>query len=84
MKEEKKKRAPGKVLSAVLEVLGELLVMAVFFAVGLGVMALLGNRDAVENMDPELVILLGILVIFAAVFVVTAIVMLFRKKKKSK
>ena len=52
-KYEKKVPFWKKAGAAVLEMLGELLIMAVFFLIGAGILILLGNKEAIADMDPE-------------------------------
>lgn len=81
-KHEKKVPFWKKAGNAILEILGELVAMVVLFAIGAGIMSLLGSKEAIADMDPELTILLGavaVLVLFGIIFAVASAI---RKKKK--
>ena len=80
---EKKKRFTWKRFGeGVLEILAELVAVAIFFAIGAGIMALLGNKETMETVDPDLLILLGALVVLAAFGILFAIIAAVKKKKK--
>ena len=83
-KYEKKVPFWKKAGAAVLEMLGELLIMAVFFLIGAGILILLGNKEAIADMDPDMPILLGALAVIALFGVIFAVVAVVRKKKKKK
>ena len=80
-KSDKKPSFLKKLGNAALEILAELVAMVILFAIGAGIMVLFGNRKALENMDPDLLTLLGALVVLAAFGIVIAIVSAVRKKK---
>ena len=82
--EQNEKKIPfcKKVGAVILEVLGELLVGGICFVIGAGVMALLGNWDAPETIDSELLILLGMVIVLALVLIPCSIIVAVRKKKK--
>ena len=80
---EKRKNTFWKKLGAIaLEILGELAVTVMIFAIGAGIMALLGNADAVAAMDSELLILLGALVVLAGFGILFAVIAILRKIKR--
>ena len=82
----KKDKLPGKfarfckgVLNASLEVIGELLIHGVFFAVGLGLVLLFGFGPM--ELDPEVILLLGIVAVGIVAFLVYLLIVLFKKRK---
>ena len=72
----------SKMLDGFLEIFGELIVMLVSVAVGIGIFSLFGRQDLLKQSDPELIALIGILAIFAIVGIVIAVVAVIKKKKK--
>ena len=82
--EKYEKKAPfwKKAGNAALEILGELVITAVLFAIGAGILILLGNKKAVADMDPDMTALLGALVVLAVFGMVFAVASAVRKKKK--
>lgn len=81
-KYEKKVPFWKKAGNAALEILGELVITAVLFAVGAGILILLGDKTAVADMDPDMTALLGALVVLAVFGMVFAVASAVRKKKK--
>ena len=67
------------VLNASLEVIGELLIHGVFFAVGLGLVLLFGLGPM--ELDPEVIILLGIVAVGIVAFLVYLLIVLFKNRK---
>ena len=82
MEKEKKKSFWTKILDVFLEIFGELILMLVSVAVGIGIISLLGRQDLIKKLDPEFIALIGILAIFAIVGIVIAAVAVIKKKKK--
>lgn len=80
--EKPKKGLWKKVGEGFLEIFGELIIILIAFAAGMGILTLLGQKDLVEQWDPELVSLVGILAILAVTGIVIAIVAIVKKKKK--
>ena len=78
-----KNPATKKVLSVLGEILCELLLTAVCFAIGFGILTLLGYRDVLENVDSDLIILPGCLVVLAVFGAVIAIVSVIKKNKEN-
>ena len=66
------------------EILGELVITIVFFLIGAGVLFLLGSKEAIMDMDPDLTILLGALAVLALFGVIFTVASAIRKKKKRK
>ena len=81
-KEKKQKSFWTKILDVFLEIFGELILMLVSVAVGIGIISLLGRQDLIKKLDPEFIALIGILAIFAIVGIVIAAVAVIKKKKK--
>ena len=80
--ENKQKSFLRKLGAAILEFLGELIIAVVFFAIGAGIMALLGNPDAIPTADSELLVFLGALVVLCAFGVLFAVIAIIRKNKR--
>jgi hypothetical protein len=59
-----------------------LIVAVIFFAIGVGIMALLGNSDTLETMDSDLLTLLGALAVLAAFGILFAVIAIIRKIKR--
>ena len=82
MENKSKKSFVKKLGEVILEFLGELIVAVIFFAIGVGIMALLGNSDALETMDSDLLTLLGALAVLAAFGILFAVIAIIRKIKR--
>jgi xanthosine utilization system XapX-like protein len=80
-KYEEKKNPSKKIGSLLLEILGEVAVMLVFMLAGVGVFWLFGKQSVIENIDPDTLCLIGIIVILVGYYVISTIVRLIRKKK---
>ena len=81
-KEKAKNSSKPRFRDLLLEVIGELAVYAIFFIVGIGVLCLLGSTDALQNWDPESVVLVGCCALAVLVLVVCCIIKFIKKKKK--
>ena len=83
MKNDKKPDKIQKFLNGLLnfflEVFGDFFVYGIFFAVGLGIVLLLGLIPM--ELDPEVIILLGIFAVGIIVFLVYLLVTFFKKRK---
>ena len=80
----KDKSAKGvgkKLWSLLLELVGELFITGLFLAIGAGTFALFGKEHLVSQIDMDTLILLGVFVIFAVVYVIAVIVNCVKKKK---
>ena len=82
MENKSKKSFVKKLGEVILEFLGELIVAVIFFAIGVGIMALLGNSDTLETMDSDLLTLLGALAVLAAFGILFAVIAIIRKIKR--
>ena len=80
-KYEEKENLSKKIGSLLLEILGEVAVMLVFMLAGVGVFWLFGKQSVIENIDPDTLCLIGIIVILVGNYVISTIVRLIRKKK---
>jgi xanthosine utilization system XapX-like protein len=80
-KYEEKENPSKKIGSLLLEILGEVAVMLVFMLAGVGVFWLFGKQSVIENIDPDTLCLIGIIVILVGYYVISTIVRLIRKKK---
>ena len=80
-KYEEKKNPSKKIGSLLLEILGEVAVILVFMLAGVGVFWLFGKQSVIENIDPDTLCLIGIIVILVGYYVISTIVRLIRKKK---
>ena len=76
----KRKRSGKAFLGSLGEFFAELLMYAVLFGIGLGVVSLL--RLNVDEIDGELVILIGLVIVLVLAYLVSLVVLLFRKNKK--
>lgn len=83
MKKPKKNKEKQGCLGALFELVGELLIMLIFFAVGLPIYLLL-PKSARENMDGEFVAFLGLLVIVAIFVTVYLIIRAIKKGRVKK
>ncbi len=77
-----KKEKRGKLGEALAEILLELVLTVILFAVGWGVLSLFGLKF--DEVDPDLTVLLGIAVIAAIVGVIAVVIYFAKKKLKSK
>ena len=82
MENESKKSFVKKLGEVILEFLGELIAVVIFFAIGMGIMALLGNTDALETVDSDLIVLLGAVAVLAAFGILFAVIAIVRKIKR--
>ena len=80
-KYEEKENPSKKIGSLLLEILGEVAVILVFMLAGVGVFWLFGKQSVIENIDPDTLCLIGIIVILVGYDVISTIVRLIRKKK---
>ena len=80
-KYEEKENPSKKNGSLLLEILGEVAVMLVFMLAGVGVFWLFGKQSVIENIDPDTLCLIGIIVILVGYYVISTIVRLIRKIK---
>ena len=62
------------------EAVMELFLYALFIGIGCGVFALFGKFDALENIDGDTLILVGILALVVVTTVICKIVQFFQKK----
>ena len=62
------------------EAIGELFLYALFIGIGCGVFALFEKFDALENIDGDTLVLVGILALVVVTTVVCKIIQFFRKK----
>lgn len=81
-KYEKKENPCKKIGGILLEIFGEVALMLVFMLAGAGVCWLFGKQNVIDRIDPDTLCLIGIIVILAACYVISAIVRLIKKKKK--
>lgn len=70
-----------KFLTTLAEILAELLLTLLALLIGYGVFCLFGQEDILERLDPDLVVLLGILLVLVGVGIVSAILDKFKKKR---
>ena len=66
------------------EIFGELIVMLLAFGIGAGILWLLGRKDLVRDMNPESVVLLGMLAAVAVTIILLVIVALIKKRKNKR
>ena len=64
------------------EVIGELLVMLILFAIGAGRLMLIRNKESVEAMDPEWIVLIGAVAVLAFFGIFRAAITVIRKHRK--
>ena len=62
------------------EAIGELFLYALFIGIGCGVFALFGKFDALENIDGDTLILVGILALVVVTTLVCKVIQFFKKK----
>ena len=77
-----KKKKENRILDAVLEILAELVLTAICFGIGYGILRLVGMHDNFEELDTDIAVLLGT-VVFVAVFL-SVVFIAYRKKHKGK
>lgn len=70
-----------KIKEALFEIVGELVLCAVGFGIGYGVLYLLGIEDRVLALDPELLVLIGFLALAVLCLGVWVLVRLFRHRR---
>lgn len=73
------KRIWKKIGEILLEVIGEVIIMSVALATGIGILRLCKQKNILEQWDPEMVGFLGMLAILAVAGIIIALV---KKKKK--
>ena len=81
-KYEKKESPSKKIGYFLLELFGELAIMIVFMLAGAGVCWLFGKQNVIDDIDPDTLCLIGIIVILVGCYVISSIVRLIRKKRK--
>ena len=62
------------------EAIGELFLYALFIGIGCRIFALFGKFDALENIDGDTLVLVGILALVVVTTVVCKIIQFFKKK----
>lgn len=77
------KKSKSRVTEIILEIILELVLTAVFLGIGLLVLHLFGSDLSLENIDFELVALIGVL-IFIVIFIVFYAVISGIKRKRRK
>jgi ABC-type sulfate transport system permease component len=77
-----KKKKGAKLKERLLDSLFELIIALAAFAIGAGLLLLFGHENILSDWDPQLVILLGVLVLLAVAGIMIAVVTLIKKKKK--
>jgi len=81
-KSDQKKPFLKKLREALLEILAELVTLVLFIAIGSGILVLLGNQNVLETVDPDVLVLLGALVVLAAFGIMFAVIAAVRKKTR--
>ena len=76
------KRIWKKIGEILLDVIGEVIIMGVALATGMGILRLCKQENILEQWDPEMVGFLGMLAILALAGIVCAIIAIVKKKKK--
>lgn len=74
----------GSRREAIFEAVAELIMTLIFFGIGIGIVSLFGVDIALDSVDPDLMILIGIagfIVVFAAVYMISRFI---KKKKRSR
>jgi hypothetical protein len=77
------RKGKRRILEAVLEILAELLLTVLFLGLGFLIIRLFGVEAELENMDPDLIVLIGVAP-FLVLFAVYVCVKLIKGKKKDK
>ena len=62
------------------EAIGELFLYALFIGIGCGIFALFGKFDALENIDGDTLVLVGILALVVVTTLVCKVIQFFKKK----
>ena len=62
------------------EAIGELFLYALFIGIGCGIFALFGKFDALENIDGDTLVLVGILALVVVTTVICKVIQFFKKK----
>ena len=81
-KYEKKTPFWKRIGAGILEVLGEFLIVGIFFSLGAGACWLFGKTDAVESIDGDALCVIGIAVFVAIFYAGSAIVRWIKKRRK--
>ena len=78
-----KKQTNEQLRGGCLEAVGELVLYLIFFGLGLLVVGLFGGNTALDEVDPDLMVLLGILALGIVAAVVFGLIKLLKRKKRN-
>lgn len=82
MKKKAENKNRPRVSELLFEIIAELAISLVFLLVGAGAFWLFGKQDALESIDWDALVLIGVAVLLVAFYVASAIVNLIKKRKK--